>query len=294
MTACVFALPGNEPLAAALAAQTSLQEGALTLSQFPDGETLVRIESDVRGKNAVVVCSLDRPNAKILPLYFVARTLREFGATRVWLVAPYLAYMRQDQQFHSGEAVTANQFADWLSGFLDGIVTVDPHLHRIHSLNEIYAIRSHVVAAAPAISAWIAQNVRSPLLIGPDTESEQWVRDVARGANAPFIVLEKRRLSDTKVDISIPQLPLHSDRSPVLLDDIISTGHTMIAATKRLTELGAPPPVCIGVHGIFAGRAYEELAGAHVAAIATCNTIAHRTNAIDVHPLIAQTLAQLL
>lgn len=294
MSALVFAYPGNEALAKVLAAANGLSEGALTLRQFPDDETFVRIECDVKNRGTVIACTLDRPNPKILSLYFVARTLRDLGAKRIWLVTPYLPYMRQDKQFHAGEGVTANEFAAWLSSFLDGIITVDPHLHRIRSLSEIYAIRTHVVAAAPAISGWIAGNVTSPLLIGPDSESAQWVSEVARGANCPFVVLEKKRLDDRNVNVSVPQLADYRDRTPVLIDDIIATGHTMIAAARHLVHAGAPRPVCVGIHSVFAGQAYEELTDAGVARIVTCNTVSHPTNEIDVHPIIARDLTRIL
>ena len=160
--------------------------GQLELHAFPDGETYLRFLTDVAGRTLVIVCTLDRPNDKILPLIFAAATARELGAAKIGLVAPYLAYMRQDRRFKPGEAVTSRQIAQLLSNAFDWLVTVDPHLHRYGSLGEIYRIPTRVVHAAPLISEWIRAHVANPLIIGPDSESEQWVSAVAKDAGAPY------------------------------------------------------------------------------------------------------------
>ena len=139
MTRAIFiALPGNDAMAAALAARTGGAVAALETRAFPDGETYLRLHGDVGGKSVAIVCSLDRPDGKFLPLAFTAAMARDLGAGRVGLVAPYLAYMRQDRRFKSGEAVTSGSFARLLSSSVDWLVTVDPHLHRHASLDEIY------------------------------------------------------------------------------------------------------------------------------------------------------------
>jgi ribose-phosphate pyrophosphokinase len=162
------------------------------------------VKSECKGRIAIVLCTLERPDDKLLPLYFLAATLRDLGATHVLLVAPYLAYMRQDHRFHAGEGITAMYFASLLSIFIDGLITVDPHLHRIQALREVYSVPSKVVHAAPAVANWIRANLSSPVLIGPDSESHQWVSDVAGQAGVPFTVLEKVRHGDREVDVSIP------------------------------------------------------------------------------------------
>ena len=229
-----------------------------------------------------------------MPLYFVAQTLRAEGARRIWLVAPYLSYMRQDRKFHAGEAESAKHFARLLSGFLDGLITVDPHLHRINDLMAVYSTRAQSVSAMPAIGSWITQHAPSPLLIGPDSESEQWVAKLSHIVGCPFAVLQKTRLSNSEVTIALPELADHHNRTPILVDDIISTGRTMISAAAGVRKAGLRKPICIGVHAIFAGDAYDRLLNAEVGRIVTCNTIAHPSNAIDVHPVLAGSLADLL
>jgi ribose-phosphate pyrophosphokinase len=285
----VIAMPGNEAVTQGLARALPAETGAVEMRAFPDGETYLRFLSDVAGRSIAIVCTLARPNDKILPLIFAAATARELGAAKIGLVAPYLGYMRQDRRFKPGEAVTSRQFAVLLSNAFDWLVTVDPHLHRYSSLNEIYGIPSRVVHAAPLISGWIRQNVRNAIIVGPDSESEQWVSAVARDAGAPFTVLDKTRRGDRDVSISIKDWAILNGRSPVLVDDIISSGQTMLEAARLLSEQQLPAPVCIAVHGLFTDHS-DSLLAEIGARVVTSNTVAHNSNAIDVMPLLANSI----
>ena len=175
----LLAFPGNDSMASALARQLPGEPGELELDNFPDGESAVRIGCDVHGRTVLLVCTLDRPDSKLLPLVFAADAARDLGAARVGLVSPYLAYMRQDKRFRDGEAVSSAHFARILSQHFDHITTVDPHLHRRTGLGEIFSIPTYVAHAAPLLADWIAANIERPLIIGPDVESEQWAAEVA-------------------------------------------------------------------------------------------------------------------
>jgi ribose-phosphate pyrophosphokinase len=207
-------------------------------------------------------------------------------ASKIILVVPYLAYMRQDKKFNPGEAVTSAYFAQLLSQWADELVTIDPHLHRKHSMDELYTIPCKVIHAAPAISAWIKQNIEKPVLIGPDAESTQWVSETAGTIDAPYIILEKNRLGDNKVEVSVPEVEAYKGFTPVLVDDIISTARTMIETVKHIRNAGMKPPVIIGVHAVFAGSAFKSLQDAGTSQIVTCNTINHMSSRIDVAALI--------
>jgi ribose-phosphate pyrophosphokinase len=287
----IFALPGNEALAASLSSHIAAEVGVAEFRHFPDGESFVRIGSAVSGRKVILVCTLDQPDPKLLPLYFMAETLRSLGAAHITLVAPYLAYMRQDKRFHPGEAVTSDYFAQYISSFVDALVTIDPHLHRHTNMQEIYSIPCTVLHAAQPIAAWIQAQVHQPVLIGPDSESAQWVSEVAALANAPFTVLEKTRLGDREVQVSIPQIDAYrTTHTPVLIDDIISTARTMIETLSHLHAAQMQPAVCIGVHAVFAGDAFAQLQAAAPAKIVTCNAIVHPSNAISLDALLATTL----
>lgn len=284
----IVALPDETRLARTLARLLRCDWSVLWQHRFPDGETLVRIDAPVQGRCIVLAGSLHHPDGKTLPLLFAADAARDLGAAQVGLVAPYLAYMRQDHRFHPGEAITSRSYARLLSASLDFLVTVDPHLHRWRSLGEIYPIRTQVVAAAPVIARWLRSHVDRPLVIGPDQESGQWVAEVARLTDAPWTVLSKTRLGDRDVQVTLADSGPWPGRTPVLLDDIISTGQTLVAATATLKQAGMPAPLCIGVHALFDSGALQRLQAAGVTRVVTCDTIPHASNAIRLTPLLAR------
>jgi ribose-phosphate pyrophosphokinase len=286
MTPVVFALPGNELLAEKIIVGIDGDKGELIVRHFPDGETYVRIMSAVEKKKVIVVCTLHHPDEKLLPLLFLCRSMKELKAKSICLVAPYMAYMRQDKEFNPGEAVTSKYFAEILSSLADRLITVDPHLHRRKSMYEIYSMTCDVLHATLIISDWITNNIENPVLVGPDRESKQWVSAIAHHANTPFIILEKKRNGDKDVEVSTLHAEKYKEHTPVLVDDIISTASTMIATVKLLKAAGMKPPVCIGVHAVFAHDAYEDLLSVGVKEVVTCNTIQHVSNKIDVSEMI--------
>ena len=292
MSPVLFNLSAAESLANGLWTAAGEEWGALSQRQFPDGESYVRLLSDVRGRDVVMLCTLDRPDTKILALLYAAAAARDGGALSVGLVAPYLAYMRQDKAFHPGEAVTSRSFAGLLSDAFDWIVTVDPHLHRFRTLDAIYTIPSFTVGAAGPVGEWIRANIDQPVIIGPDEESGQWVEQIARVAAAPSKVLRKTRRGDFDVSIAADGLDLPEGATPVIVDDIASSARTMIEAVETVRSSGAPAPVCIAVHAIFAGDSYSELSKAGAARIVSTNAVNHPSNAIDLTPVLAPALGQ--
>jgi ribose-phosphate pyrophosphokinase len=293
-TPVVYALPDNDHLGGELARHLHAELGHATIRRFPDGESYLRMHTTVAGRDVIVAATLHDPDSRILPLLFLADTARELGAARIVLVAPYLAYMRQDRRFNPGEAVTSRTFARLVSQCFDGLVTVDPHLHRYPSLDAVYGIPSRIVAAAPHVAEWIQAHVDTPLLVGPDSESEQWVRDVAERAGAPWVVLEKVRRGDRDVEVSVPDVDRWRAHTPVLVDDIISTGRTMIETVKHLRGAGMVAPICVGVHGVFADAAVGALLHAGAERVVTSTTIPRDTSAIDLCRPIAENAALLL
>jgi ribose-phosphate pyrophosphokinase len=293
----VIAVPGSAEQAARLAASLGVEPITPEVRAFPDGELYVRIDpaahADLRGREVVLVGSLyPAPAERFLTIAFLAATARDLGARRVGLVAPYLAFMRQDEQFHPGEGVTSRYFAALVSRTVDWMVTVDPHLHRHHALDGLYTIPTTIARAAPSIARWIAGEVERPILVGPDAESVQWVSAVADGCGAPYVILEKTRRGDRDVSISAPptdstELAL-AGHTPVLIDDIVSTGKTLIEATRQLRAAGAAPPTCVAIHAVFADALVDELTAAGAARIVTCNTIPHASNRICVAAAVAE------
>ena len=284
-------LPGNAKLAADLARMTGGAVGEMDVRRFPDGESYLRVRTGVAAEDVVLVCTLARPDEKILPLVFAARALRDLGAASVRLVAPYLPYLRQDQVFQPGEALTSRYFAQLLSEAIDGLVTVDPHLHRYAGLDAVYDVPATVVHAAPLLAAWIAANIERPLIVGPDAESEQWVEEIAGLAGAPHAIFAKQRLGDREVRLSVPELARWRGFSPVLVDDIIASATTLCEAASVLRAAGFGRPACLAVHALFGEGAAARLAKV-ASQVATTDTVPHPSNRFAIAPLLASAVAE--
>ena len=282
----VLAVPGNELHARQLADRLGVPAVIPEVRQFPDGELYVRVEAELAGHEVILVGSLHGHGDSFLRIAFLAGTARDLGALRVGLVAPYLAYLRQDDCFHPGEGVTARYVGKLMSQVVDWLVTVDPHLHRLDSLDHVYSIPTSIARAAPAIAEYVASRVEHPVLVGPDAESVQWVSAVAAGCGAPYLILEKTRRGDRDVSITAPDGPWNG-HTPVVIDDIVSTGKTMIEATRQLVAAGSAPPLCIAIHAVFADALEAELMSAGARAIITCDTVPHATNQICIADSIA-------
>ncbi|KJS38205.1 MAG: hypothetical protein VR74_06200 [Hyphomonas sp. BRH_c22] len=280
----------HEALARALDAEIADTE----LRRFPDGETYFRFDTSPAGRDVILLAGLARPDEKLPALIFAAQTARALQAKSVGLIAPYLPYMRQDRMFRPGEAISSIHFAKIISGVVDWLVTLDPHLHRWKALSDIYDVPAEAAHAAPAIADWIRREIQRPVLIGPDAESRQWVSRIARLAGVDHVVMNKSRHGDRKVEITSPDLGRWRNHTPVVLDDMISTGMTFIAATRAVLEQGLPAPICCAIHAIYSDDADNALHQAGAARIVTTNTIAHSSNAIDVSAILAAAASGLI
>lgn len=292
MSVVVLPLPGNEAMAQNIARSGDFELGRIETRRFPDGETYLRHLSPLKGRSVILVFTLDHPDAKLVPLLLAANAAREQGAKRVGLVAPYLAYMRQDRQFHPGEAVSARLFAAQLSANFDWLATVEPHLHRIDSLGDVYDIPAKSVHAAPLLARWIGKAVPNPVVIGPDAESRQWVAAVAEQLGAPFHVARKTRLGDREVRIDLSGLEGTEGRTAVIVDDVVSSGRTLLELTGLLRGRFETKPVAAVVHGLFVEEAYARLRS-ECSAVVSTDTVRHQSNAIDVSSDIASAILEL-
>jgi ribose-phosphate pyrophosphokinase len=261
----------------------------IALHHFPDWESLVRVRA-TPGAAALVVRSLDDPNAKLVELLLAADALRRAGASSVTLVAPYLAYMRQDCVFTPGEPVSQRVVGGLLGGAFDQVLTVEAHLHRVSALGEVFPCRADSLPAAPALADWLRERAAGALLVGPDEESEPWVKSLAALAGLPFRIGKKRRRGDADVELTLPALPAGPSRA-VLVDDIASTGATLAAGARALRGAGVASVDALVVHAIFAAGSLAALREAGIARIVSTDTIPHPTNEVGVAPLLAAALA---
>ncbi|MBT8147212.1 MAG: ribose-phosphate diphosphokinase [Gammaproteobacteria bacterium] len=274
--------------ASALAVKLGMAYKEATIHRFPDGESKVTLPPNLP-ENLIICRSLNDPNSKLVELLLAARTARELGARHLTLVAPYLCYMRQDIAFRPGEAVSQKIIGNFLASLFDALITVDPHLHRIARLNEAVPLQqSEALSAAPLIAEFLTRQ-NNPLLIGPDSESLQWVRSIAELCDFGYGVASKERLGDRKVLIELPDIDLRG-RRVVLIDDVVSSGETMAIAAQNCLSAGAERVDALVTHALFAAGAEQRIHQAGASEIWSTDSIAHSSNAIFLAPLLSKTL----
>lgn len=274
-------------LARRLARAAGMDAALIRRHRFPDDELKVTLPARVP-RRVVVLRSLDRPNEKLVELLLSAQTARAMGARHVTLVAPYLAYMRQDRAFAPGEAVSQRHVGALLAALFDRVITVDPHLHRVAQLSDVLP-GTHAVAlsAAPLVGAYVRARAGRALLVGPDEESAQWVEAAARIAGSDWLVGRKERTGDRAVRISLPAAPV-AGRRVVLVDDMASTGRTLAVAARELRRSGARRVDVAVTHALFAGDGLAVIHAAGVQSVWSTDSIAHDTNRIPLAGLLAR------
>lgn len=289
----ILAFPETLDQARALARALGVGCDPVELHRFPDGESRVRVPAIESDSAVALYRSLDHPNGKLVELMLAASAVREAGAGNLALVAPYLCYMRQDKAFQVGEVVSQRVVGRWLAELVDAVITVDPHLHRVATLEEAVPAKQSVsLTAAPLMGEFLARRLERPLLIGPDEESLQWVKAVAEVGGLDFAVARKERRGDREVTVDVPDGD-YSGRAVVLVDDVASTGRTLAAAARALRALGAARVDVMVSHALFAGDAQDHLRAAGVAEIWSTDSIPHASNVISLARPLAQAVRSL-
>ena len=275
--------------AARIAAAAGLEMACVVRHRFPDGELKLRLPCELPDR-IVLLRSLNDPNEKLVELLLVAQTARQLGAHHLTLVAPYLAYMRQDIAFQAGEVISQRVVGKFLASMFDAVITVDPHLHRIAKLEEAVPLaQALVLSGAPLLADHIATQHHNPLLVGPDEESAQWVAQAATRHGFDHAVCRKIRRGDKDVQIALPDMAV-TGRSVVLLDDVASSGHTLAGATRLLRAAGAASVDVAVTHALFAGDALQVIQQAGVSHVWSTDCITHPSNAVSMATSIAETL----
>jgi ribose-phosphate pyrophosphokinase len=287
---CLLAFDDEWPLAARMAAQLGCPVHRVERHAFPDGETRLRLPPTLPPRVAIVR-GLQQPNAKLTELWLVAAGARELGAVELALVSPYLAYMRQDMAFTPGEVVSQRHLGRLLAQAFDLVVTVDPHLHRVSTMDEVVPGRRGVaLSAAPLLGQWLAQRVPGALLVAPDAEAQQWVALAAQAVGLDYLVSHKDRQGDHDVHVTLPQAQVEG-RAVVLLDDVASTGRTLVQAATALFGRGVASVDVAVTHGLFVGDAVQILREAGIRHVWSTDSVPHPSNCVSVAPLLADALA---
>lgn len=275
-----------------LAEALGLPYARVAIHHFPDGESKVTLPAKL--PTHVVFCrSLDHPNEKLIELLLAATTARQLGAQRLTLVAPYLCYMRQDTAFVEGEAISQSIVGRFLAELFDDVITVDPHLHRTHDLEDAVPATHAVALSANAVMREFLYAYPNAVLLGPDSESEQWVRTIAESGGQSYGVASKQRLGDREVRINLPDLDLVG-KQVVLVDDVISSGETIAIAAQCCLEEKAKRVDVLTTHPLFAQGAIERLRQVGVGEIWSTDSISHSSNCIALADLLANAVQDII
>lgn len=286
MSAGVLGFPECREAAQALASALGIGFHEVALRNFPDGESLVRVPAPCP-ETVLLYRSLDDPNAKLVQLMLAAAAARDNGAGRVILIAPYLAYMRQDMAFHPGEAISQQVIGRLIASHFDGLVTIDPHLHRVSTLGEaVPGIPALSLSAAPVLSAAVAA-ARNPVLVGPDSESRPWVEAIAGPLGLDVLLGEKQRHGDRQVELVLADIARVAGRPVVLVDDVISSGMTLIAAAGQLLRAGATGVEALASHCLAGAEDLARMQAAGIARIRSTQSVGGPTACLPIAALLA-------
>jgi len=287
----LIGFPDYREAAQRLATAAGIPYANALIHHFPDGETRLRLPDSL--PESVVLCqTLDHPNSKLVELALAAATARNLGAKHITLIAPYLCYMRQDKAFHPGEAVSQHIIGTLLSQWIDALITVDSHLHRVHQLKDAVPVNPAInLNATTVMSAFLGEQLDNPFLVGPDEESKQWVAAIARDSDFDYCVARKERFGDQQVRVSLPKAD-YRNRDIVLVDDVASTGRTLEEATLGLARFEPASISVLVTHALFVGDAQERLRRAGVSHIWSTDAIPHSSNALHLDRLLAEALSE--
>lgn len=294
MTIAVHAFRDEAAEAQRLANALQMPLAFVDVHTFPDGEIAPRVPAPA--PTTIVYRSLHRPNTRLVELLLAADAWRRNGAEHLVLVAPYLPYMRQDMAFKPGEPVSQRVISGLLDTAFDQIVTVDPHLHRITSLAELFpkAASTHLFAADALVPYLRARGLpATTLVIGPDIESATWTKRVAEPLGLDHATLRKTRRGDADVEIQ-PPTSLHLAGRPILLvDDICSTGGTLRQAVSLLHGSAAGSIMIFVAHMLGDDSVRQSLLRAGATSVLSTDSCPGPTSDVHLAPLLAQSLEAL-
>ena len=292
-TALALGFPEYRPQTEGFAEAAGLPSAIIDIHRFPDGESKLTLPENLPS-HLILVRSLDHPNDKLVELILAADGAKQRGVDKITLVAPYLCYMRQDKAFHPGEVVSQGIIGHLLANHIDGVLTVDAHLHRVHRLSDAVPVaRAINITATEPMAKFLRGKIDNPYLIGPDSESEQWVAAIAAHDQLDYAVAAKQRLGDRRVKIAMPDGD-YRNRHLVLVDDVASTGQTLLEAARLLAAHDPASMSVLVTHALFVGDAEEKLREAGVGHIWSCDAVPHPSNAAPLAELLAREIRAFL
>ena len=289
----ILTFPDYLSQAQRLADRLDIPLAEVSLHHFPDSESFIRLPP-LLPEHVIVCRSLNQPNDKLIELLLCATTARELGAKRLTLVAPYLCYMRQDFANQPGVAVSQRIIGKMLATLFDDVLTVDPHLHRIALLDQAIPIKNAIsLTAADEIGRFLKQKLEYALLLGPDSESEQWVANIANKIGFDYCIAHKERRGDKQIEMTLPD---HNflNKPIVIIDDMASTGRTLGKAARLLQAACAGDIYVVVTHALFCEDAETHILQAGIKTIWSTDSIEHPTSCIKLDALLANAIKAII
>ncbi|MAF51173.1 MAG: hypothetical protein CMH64_03710 [Nanoarchaeota archaeon] len=275
MVMIVIGMSNSKLLARDIARKLNVEYFDLDLRHSVDGEMHMKFSENVEGRRVLLVQSFyPHQNNALVEVLFAANHARDLNAKEIILVAPYLSYLREDVRKEKNECVSITILGEILSGAVDSIISVDPH---VRDLNKHFSIPVYSVNAGELIKAYVKNNYNGVVVVGPDENS----RNLVTGLGERFFVLDKKRKDEFNVKFSKGYNL--ENKKVVLIDDVAITGGTLIQAIKYLDLKDVD---CFVIHPVFSGGALKELE--KHANVISCNTIDNDSNKIDVSGIIAR------
>lgn len=288
-----IACSNDQNFAQKIAKNLNQKFSKLIVKNFPDNELYVKYPKNIRNDVIVLVQTFHKNiQSQLIEVLMAAHTAKSLKAKKVILLSSFYPYFRQDKMFNFGEAVTIDVMDDLFRNCIDKIFVVNPHLHRRKTINEAFSFPAEVIDVTKSISNYIKNKIRNPLLIGPDMESKQWVKSIADSTNSEMLVFNKKRLSPKNVKISVNNSHKINGRNVVLIDDMISTGNTLLEAIKLIKKKKPKKIYCIAIHGLFVGDSLNKLK--KNSTVLTTNSIINKASKIDIIPILINTLRSYL
>lgn len=270
------------PLARELAKVLAADFVAAEVTTFADGEVYVRVPGDVRDE-ATVLVQTSWPNDRLVELFLLEDALADMGPSELHVVVPYFAYGRQDKRFEPGEAVSSRAVARRLEDDADRILTVDVHDERVMTYFDVPAVN---VSGMPALARRFRE-LGTDMVLAPDENAARHAKRVGELIGIPWDFLVKERLDSWTVETEEKVLEVKG-RRVAIVDDVVSTGGTMVSAARIVQEQGAQGLVAGCVHGLFVGGAKERLQ--IFDAVVATDTVVSEHSQVSVAPEVAQAL----